>query len=203
MPINAILLDRDGTVIKDKHYLSDPRGVSLLPGVGETLSCLTGEGMRFFLVSNQSGVGRGLFSAETVDAVNARLAETLLEYGVRFTDMLFCPHKPDDACRCRKPAIGMWNTLKERYKLSPKECLMVGDKEEDMLFAGTAGLALRVLILTGKGSNTARKLGLRLPAENCFEFRPDPVSPAHPHLLIPSLRFLRKGLDMARMAGYA
>ena len=87
----AVLLDRDGTLIEDKHYLSEPSGVALLPGVGPALSRLVQAGHRLFLVSNQSGVGRGYFTEQAVVACQKRLEELLEPYGVAFTDAVWCP----------------------------------------------------------------------------------------------------------------
>lgn len=99
----AVLLDRDGTLIEDKHYLSEPSGVALLPGVGPALSRLVQAGHRLFLVSNQSGVGRGYFTEQAVVACQKRLEELLEPYGVAFTDAVWCPHAPEESCFCRKP----------------------------------------------------------------------------------------------------
>ena len=198
LPFSAFLLDRDGTVIEDKHYLSDPDGVELLPGVGEALAAVVRKGVRLFLLSNQSGVGRGMFSKEDVLACNERLASLLAPYGVSFIDMLFCPHAPEDRCSCRKPAVGMWQSLESRYDLLPEQCVMIGDKEEDMLFASRAGLACRALVLTGKGAGTAARLGLQTPEQTdvCFTAQPD--NPSHPHLLLPDFRCLEHGLTLLR-----
>ena len=87
MPVScAVLLDRDGTLIEDKHYLSEPSGVVLLPGVGPALARLVRAGHRLFLVSNQSGVGRGYFTEQAVAACQRRLEELLGPYGVVFTE---------------------------------------------------------------------------------------------------------------------
>ncbi len=196
MPVfTSLLLDRDGTVIKDKHYLADPAGVELLPGVGDALAALARRGMRFFLLSNQSGVGRGMFAREAVLACNERLADLLAPFGVRFDDMLFCPHAPEDACLCRKPATGMWQELEQRHRLRADQCLMIGDKEEDMRFAAEAGLAARALVLTGKGMDTATRLGLT-PSGNFPAVTAQPASPGHPHLVISGFSQLERGLAL-------
>lgn len=196
-----VLLDRDGTLIADKHYLADPDQVELLPGVGSSLARLAGQGARFFLVSNQSGIGRGYFPLEAALAVNERLAALLDPFGVRFTDMVFCPHAPQDNCSCRKPKIGLWNALRERYGLDPGHCLMAGDKGEDMAFASAARLALRALVLTGHGRDTAKSLGLNLPEGPYLELVAEPPSPLHPQLLLPSLSHLPRGLELFSLAG--
>lgn len=197
--IRAVLLDRDGTIIKDKHYLADPGGVELLPGVADVLCGFAKQGMRFFLVSNQSGIGRGYFPLEAAVSVNRRVAELLAPYGIQFTDMIFCPHAPEEGCDCRKPGLGMWLTLRERFDLVPGECLMVGDKEEDMLFASAAGLALRALVYTGKGAETAKRLGIELPGKNYLQLTAEPQSPSYPHLAVPSFTLLRLAMRLIAM----
>jgi len=195
LALTAILLDRDGTVIKDKHYLSDPTGVEFLPGVKESLSSLAGKGLRFFLVSNQSGIGRGMFSMEAAVAVNDRLADLLRPYGVTFTGVQFCPHAPEHGCNCRKPATGMWDALQKQYGLDAGSTIMLGDKEEDILFAARAGLALRGLVLTGKGEDTAKRLALPRPGTDGVSFTAHPDSPSHPHLILNSFQVLEVGLQ--------
>ncbi|MDR2489347.1 MAG: HAD-IIIA family hydrolase [Desulfovibrio sp.] len=194
---SSLLLDRDGTLIKDKHYLADPDGVELLPGVGESLASLARQGLRFFLVSNQSGVGRKIFSYKSVLACNERLAVLLAAYGVRFADMLFCPHAPADGCFCRKPAAGMWKILERRYGLNAEDCCMIGDKEEDMRFAAHAALAGRILVLTGKGLSVAARLGI--PSSSVSEVSKFvPESPGHPQLIISDFTLLERGLILLR-----
>jgi D-glycero-D-manno-heptose 1,7-bisphosphate phosphatase len=201
--VTTILLDRDGTVIKDKHYLSDPGGVELLPGVAEGLSSLFRKGVRFFVVSNQSGIGRGMFPREAAVAVNERLAEMLRPYGVAFTDIRFCPHAPEAGCACRKPATGMWDALRKQYGLKAENTLMLGDKEEDILFASHAGLALRGLVLTGKGEETAKRLALPEPGVDGLSFTAHPGGPSRPHLVLSSFHALEAGLERAFSAGDA
>lgn len=165
--IDAILFDRDGTLIADKHYLFNPNEVKLLPGVGEALGYFTQKGIRLFMISNQSGIGRGYFSQEAVDACNDQVQKLLQPFEARLEVMLYCPHAPNDTCTCRKPATGMWVMLSDgkhmsysiatdAQPLSASRVIMVGDKPEDMLFAANAGLAGSVLVLTGKGQQTAQ-----------------------------------------------
>ena len=137
----AVLLDRDGTLIEDKHYLSEPSGVALLPGVGPALSRLVQAGHRLFLVSNQSGVGRGYFTEQAVVACQKWLEELLEPYGVAFTDAVWCPHAPEESCFCRKPLPGMFDELRARHGLLPETTFMIGDKLDDLEFAVNAGLS--------------------------------------------------------------
>ncbi len=212
--ITALLLDRDGTVIKDKHYLADPAGVELLPGVAEALKELAGRGTQLFLVSNQSGVGRGFFLAEAVEACNARLHELLAPFGVRFTDSIFCPHAPEETCACRKPGIGMWETLQARHGLAPAATAMVGDKPEDMAFAARAGLVGRILVLSGKGAATAQTQGLdavlkasslvdnNTPAENSL-WRIVRQGETSPDVVIAGFSSLTRAVELLEQEGHS
>lgn len=166
---SAVLLDRDGTLIEDRHYLADPAGVALLPGVGPALARLVREGRRLFLVSNQSGVGRGYFTEEAVRACQRRLEDLLRPYGVAFEDAVWCPHAPEEACRCRKPLPGMFEALRTRHGLDPASTAMIGDKLDDLAFAANAGLAAGLLVLSGKGAAQARDAGLPVPESGCVE----------------------------------
>lgn len=155
-----ILLDRDGTVIEDRHYLSDPAGVTLFPGAGEALAALASTGCRLFLVTNQSGIGRGYFTLADLDACQQRLADLLAPFGVTFTDVAYCPHGPEADCHCRKPRTGMWETLRQRHGLDPAETVIIGDKRDDIGVATGAALGAGILVLTGKGADHARKMGV-------------------------------------------
>jgi len=158
--ITTIILDRDGTVIVDKHYLCDPAGVELLPGAASGLARLAGAGMGLYLASNQSGIGRGYFGEADQAAVHARLEEVLAGHGVRLSGAAHCPHAPEEACACRKPATGLWDALAAEHGLSPAASIMVGDKPADVSLGLNANLAASVLVLTGKGGATAEKMGL-------------------------------------------
>ena len=191
--LHALLLDRDGTLIHDRHYLADPSGVELLPGVGEALGSLAARGMRFFVVSNQSGIGRGFFDEQAAHACNAKLAELLSTYGVNLAAVRFCPHAPEYGCDCRKPGLGMWRSLTAEFGLQPESCGMVGDKVEDLAFGAGAGLALRVLTLTGKGQKTLADLG-QIPTS--FPWA-DPKAQGHvPHLIVEDFHQLVQGMDL-------
>jgi D-glycero-D-manno-heptose 1,7-bisphosphate phosphatase len=185
--VRDILFDRDGTLMEDRHYLSDPAQVALLPGVAPALRRLSLAGCRLFVVSNQSGVGRGYFSLESAHACNARLAQILAAYGVHFTDMLLCPHSPEAGCACRKPQTGMWDALRERYGLHAAHTAMIGDKLDDVRFGRAAGL-YTVLVLSGKGREQAQAAGLGLPMpERGFRTPSAPLPPDQPHAVAADL----------------
>ncbi len=156
--LRNILLDRDGTLIRECNYLHEPDEVRLLPGVPRALHSLQRAGCRLFLLTNQSGIGRGYFPETDYLAVQDRLLELLDVHGVILTDTLHCPHTPDAGCSCRKPKTGMWTELVSRHRLHPEESVMIGDKLADVGFARNAGLAAAVLVLTGHGKKEQYKL---------------------------------------------
>ncbi|WP_290925231.1 HAD family hydrolase [Halodesulfovibrio sp.] len=158
--IKNILLDRDGTVIVDKHYLCDPQGVELVPEGGRALAALQQADMRMYVVTNQSGIGRGYFTEDDLHACTVRLDELAELFGAMIEDTVFCPHAPEEECDCRKPLTGMWSQLKDMYGLLPEESVMIGDKQADIDFGKNAGLAASILVLTGKGEKERLKLEL-------------------------------------------
>ncbi|MEG6552093.1 HAD-IIIA family hydrolase, partial [Desulfocurvibacter africanus] len=115
-----VVLDRDGTIIVDKHYLADPEGVELLPGAVEGLARLAGAGLGLVVATNQSGIGRGYFGEEDLHLVNARLSEVLAEHGVHIERYYFCPHGPEADCACRKPCTGLLDQAARELGLDPR-----------------------------------------------------------------------------------
>ena len=163
MRIANLILDRDGTIIVDKHYLADPAGVELLPGAGQALAALCRAGVRLFVASNQSGIGRGLFCEADQHAVHRRMCDLLAQAGASLCAAAFCPHAPEENCACRKPQTGMWEELAAAHRLDPAATAMVGDKAADVRFGRRAGLALSLLVLTGKGREHAELLDAPMP----------------------------------------
>ena len=180
-----ILLDRDGTVIEEKHYLRDPDMVALVPGAGEALAGLAARGARLFLVTNQSGIGRGYYGLADFQAVQERLAALLAPYGAAFTDVSFCPHAPAEECACRKPAPGQWEALAAKHGLDPARTAMAGDNWSDIAFGLGVGLPLVILTLTGHGREAAERL--ELPELAGDWMRISPRRPDQPHVLARNL----------------
>ncbi|WP_320009306.1 D-glycero-beta-D-manno-heptose 1,7-bisphosphate 7-phosphatase [Maridesulfovibrio sp.] len=145
-----ILLDRDGTIIVDKHYLSDPERVELFPNSAQGLKTMQDAGYKLLVTTNQSGIGRGYYSEEDMHAVNTRMSELLSGYGVEVKAIYFCPHAPEEDCGCRKPAPGMFDQAIDDFGLDPKECYVIGDKLCDVEL-GLARKARSILVRTGKG----------------------------------------------------
>jgi D-glycero-D-manno-heptose 1,7-bisphosphate phosphatase len=175
--IDTILLDRDGTLIEERHYLSDPDLVALIPGVAKPMRRLAMLGCRFYLASNQSGIGRGLFSAEEYRRVHARLEELLRAEGIPLAGAAHCPHAPEDGCQCRKPRPGSGGNWRKRFGLSAHNTVMIGDKVADIRFGQAIGCAETVLVLTGHGPEAARRLGLDAPPASVLRCPPGPDRP--------------------------
>jgi histidinol-phosphate phosphatase family protein len=146
----AVFLDRDGTLVVERGYLSDPDQIELLPGVAGALRALSAAGYSLVVVSNQSGVGRGLFSLTRVHEAMARLRRELRVCGVELDAIYFCPHRPEDGCACRKPGGELLRRAAEDLRLSLRDSAMVGDKRLDVETAHRAGIA-GVLVRTGYG----------------------------------------------------
>jgi D-glycero-D-manno-heptose 1,7-bisphosphate phosphatase len=141
--VDVVLCDRDGTLVADVPYNRDPARVRPLPGVRRGLGRLRSAGFATGIVSNQSGVARGLMTAADVERVNRRVGELLGPFDV----VLWCPHGPGDGCRCRKPAPGMVRDAAAHLGTDPSRCVVVGDIGADVDAARAAG-AWEILVPT-------------------------------------------------------
>ncbi len=158
LPRKAVFLDRDGTLNEDPGYLSHPDQLVLLPGVGEALALLKKAGFLLIVVSNQSGVGRGLVEESAIPKIHSRLHEFLKPYGVLIDDYFLCFHAPDAGCECRKPKIKNLLEASKKYNINLSQSYMVGDKLSDLLVGKNAGCKASVLVRTGEGKNTEKEL---------------------------------------------
>jgi len=154
----AVFLDRDGTLVVEVGYLSDPDDIALIPGVAEGLRALQSADLALVVVSNQSGVGRGLFPSSRVYAAMARLRRLLREHGIELDAIYFCPHRPDAGCPCRKPGIELLERAAEDLDLDLRRSTMVGDKRLDAQTGHNAG-ARGLLVRTGYGRDEEQRIG--------------------------------------------
>jgi len=137
--VKALVLDRDGTLIEHVPYLADPKQVVVLPGVRKGLRAAIAAGLRLFLHSNQSGVGRGYFTMEAVEASNRRMIE-LLDLGVApFTRICIAPERPDEPSKYRKPSPAFAREIAEEFGFALDELCYVGDRGSDLETADRAG----------------------------------------------------------------
>lgn len=150
----AVFLDRDGTLIEDVGYLATPDGVRVIPGVPDALRRLAGAGFALVVVSNQSGVGRGLFPLEAVAAVNAEVARRFAAAGVTIDAWHCCPHLPDAGCACRKPGTQLHREAAAALDLDLGASWCIGDRPGDV-DAARALAARAILVCTGEGRHHA------------------------------------------------
>jgi D-glycero-D-manno-heptose 1,7-bisphosphate phosphatase len=148
----AVFLDRDGTLIREADYLADPEGVELVPGVPDALRRLRAGGLALVVVTNQSGIARGLYTERDYERVAARLDEILAAAGAPVDATYHCPHHPDftGPCDCRKPDLGMHRGAAALLGLDLARSWYVGDKPADVLPARAAG-GRGILVRTGYG----------------------------------------------------
>jgi D-glycero-D-manno-heptose 1,7-bisphosphate phosphatase len=148
--ISAILLDRDGTLIREREYLADPAGVELLPGAVEGLRRFRDLGCPVLVLTNQSGVARGYFTLREVDSIHTRLDELLAAQGVSVDGYFVCPHGPDDGCDCRKPLPGLIRQAAARFEFDAISAVVIGDKISDLQLGRAIG-GRAILVRTGYG----------------------------------------------------
>ena len=153
----AVFLDRDGVLIEQVAYLSRPEQVALIPGVVEALRIVHAHGDVAVVISNQSGVGRGYFTAADVDAVHGRIAELLAAEGERVDAFCYCPHAPEEHCSCRKPSPEMISKAAARFGVDVGASLMLGDRMSDLECGVNAGCVASVLVRTGYGAEQEPK----------------------------------------------
>jgi D-glycero-D-manno-heptose 1,7-bisphosphate phosphatase len=143
--MKALFLDRDGTLIADKHYLADPAGVELLPGVVAGLERALERGYKLFLFSNQSGIGRGYYTMADALRVNARMEELIGLARPLFAGVCLAPETPEQPLVYRKPSPRFILEMIETHGLDPAQCIMAGDRESDIEAGLNAGIRVAAL----------------------------------------------------------
>ncbi|MCI0531702.1 MAG: HAD family hydrolase [candidate division Zixibacteria bacterium] len=164
MPTKAVFLDRDGTVIQERGHIGRIRQVKFIRGSATALRSLQELGFRIIVVSNQSGVARGIITDKQVKTVNRFMRSELRKKRVKIDRVFYCPHHPRHgvnryvrACKCRKPLTGMIDTACKSYGISLKNSYVVGDKIADVLLGKNAG-SKSILVLTGFGRKERSKV---------------------------------------------
>jgi D-glycero-D-manno-heptose 1,7-bisphosphate phosphatase len=152
----AVFLDRDGTIIVEKHYLHKVEDVVILPGAAAALKRLFAAGFKLFIVSNQSGVGRGYFTLADVEKINRHLESEFARDGVRFEKIYVAPEAPDAPSRGRKPSPQFVFDARDEFGLNLAQSFMIGDKLIDLECGWNAGIKNCILVRTGYGAELER-----------------------------------------------
>lgn len=156
--MRLLIVDRDGVINEESaEFIKGPDEWRPLPGSIEALAAATQMGFNIFVVSNQSGLARGLLNIEQLNRIHTRMLSEVKRSGGRIDAILFCPHGPDDDCRCRKPRPGLLEAIAERTGASLLDAIFVGDRLSDLEAARAVG-ARAVLVETGHGHATLSKL---------------------------------------------
>ena len=142
----AIFLDRDNTIIDDVPYAADPDKVVIMPGVVDALKAFRDAGYLLIVITNQSGIGRGLFTEKDMKLVNEKMESLFKEFDIKFNDILHCPHQPEDNCECRKPSPKLIEAAAKKHNISLKDSAMIGDKISDVESGVAAGCGLNILL---------------------------------------------------------
>ncbi|MHC1764058.1 MAG: D-glycero-alpha-D-manno-heptose-1,7-bisphosphate 7-phosphatase [Verrucomicrobiia bacterium] len=155
----AVFLDRDGTIIAERNYLSDPAQVEVFPGAGRALKQATDNGFLLFIVTNQSGIGRGYYTVDDMHRVNRRVLEVLARDQVRIEKVYFAPEAPDQPSRGRKPSPQFLFDARDEFSVDLARSYVIGDKLIDLECGWNAGVRMPLLVRTGYGAEMEKTLG--------------------------------------------
>ena len=154
--MKLVILDRDGVINYDSpSYIKSPEEWKPIPGSLEAIARLTQGGHHVVVVTNQSGIARGLFDMAALNAIHDRMHRALGQVGGRIDAVFFCPHAGEAKCRCRKPEAGLLEDISHRFNVNLKGVPSIGDAQRDLKAAAAVG-AQPILVLTGKGEKTRR-----------------------------------------------
>jgi len=156
--MKLVVLDRDGVINQESpEFIKTPEEWCPIKGSLEAIGRLSQAGYDVVVITNQSGLGRGLISADSLAKIHVRMIDYVQQHGGKVQSILFCPHHPDDNCECRKPKDGLYRDLGERLNISFDGVFSVGDSIRDLLAAQTAGAA-PVLVKTGNGKKSLKEI---------------------------------------------
>lgn len=156
--MKLLILDRDGVINQESaNFIKSAEEWQPLKGSLEAIARLSQAEYDIVIITNQSGIGRDLFSADMLGQIHVRMLDYVQQHGGRIQSILFCPHHPKDMCNCRKPLPGLYHELGERLNTSFKEVYSVGDSVRDLVAAKSAG-AKPVLVKTGNGKKSLKEI---------------------------------------------
>ena len=153
-----IVLDRDGVINRDSTtFIKSPDEWVSLPGIPEAIAQLNNAGFTVIVATNQSGIGRGLFTLEDLEKIHDKMNAVVTAAGGHIEAIFFCPHHPDENCDCRKPKTGLLEQITRQYECAANDLIIVGDSWRDLQAAITFG-ATAILVRTGNGRTTEQNL---------------------------------------------
>lgn len=160
----AVFLDRDGTIVEDVGYLNDPKQLQFIPGSIEAIKKLNEAGIKVVVITNQSGVARGLITEDMLQTIDKTLHKWILSGGAHLDGLYYCPHHPEhgvypykQTCECRKPHPGLIKRAQRDLDIDLKQSFMIGDKHSDIEAGKRAGVKT-VFVLSGRGREEAGKI---------------------------------------------
>lgn len=178
-----VILDRDGVINEDSDaYVKSAEEWIPLPGSIEAIARLYQAGYTIVVATNQSGIGRGLFDLDDLEAMHSKLSDLLFDAGAELGGIFYCPHKPEDQCHCRKPAAGLLDAIADEFDVSLNHVPIIGDSLRD-LQAGLSHNCTLILVRTGKGKKTESQLPNQPETELQQALVFDDLSQAVDHLL--------------------
>lgn len=154
----AFFLDRDGTINIDHVYINDPRQIELIRGSAPAIARAQKAGFLIVVVTNQSGVGRGIIDPKVLPKIHERLDELLAEHGASIDDYRFCVHRPEENCGCRKPKPLLVERAAQELGIDLKKSVFVGDRLSDVATGPNSGCRYSILVRTGKGVEEEARL---------------------------------------------
>jgi D-glycero-D-manno-heptose 1,7-bisphosphate phosphatase len=155
----VVFLDRDGTINMDSaDYVKSRSEFEFIPGSIEAIRKLTINGFTSIVITNQSALARKYVSPEELDAMHTLMCRSVASEGGKITDVFFCPHMPDEGCTCRKPAPGLIDQARQKYRIDLADSIMVGDSAKDIACGLNAGCGWTVLVESGLDSDVEKKL---------------------------------------------
>jgi D-glycero-D-manno-heptose 1,7-bisphosphate phosphatase len=170
-----VVLDRDGVINHDSDdYIKSAGEWKAIPGSLEGIAALSRAGFRVAIASNQSGLGRGLFTQEDLDSIHDKMTKQIRDAGGDLAGIFYCPHRPEDDCECRKPKPGLLRQIEEAFDCKLAGCPVIGDSRRDLAAARAVG-ARPILVLTGNGQQTSQAMD----SANRIEVFADLAAAAH------------------------